>query len=534
MTFVELVRRRRDAIVACWMERARRSPSAQGLSQSELIDTLPLYLEELAGARASGNSAGSGTIVRHLGLRLCQGFSADEAAFEYALLARCLVSSWLDLGRPDEHDLDWVFARLEDAQAETRRQFTQHLLDDEQVEKRYLRLLDQVASESLAPTDAPLHSRVDELTDLIGQSLGADCGGLFLFDPPDRLRLAAACGQCVRLELDDSLPIGSVRFLHEISQLDEVTVAREGDGAGWLYEHGRHALFGRRLWSRQQLIGIVFLGLHDHPVGERAQRRLEVLGRRLALLLDNARLYEQARAALKDLEREREVRERFVSVLAHDLRSPLAAAKANAQLLLLSRDSPEGELRIAAKIIRSINRTDRMIEDLLDANRIRAGEKLPLRIDRCDLGAIAAEVVEEMRAVYGDRFELHTAPDVIGWWSARELKRSIWNLGSNAVKYGREETPIRITVAQVGDEACIAVHNAGIPLDEEQRRGIFEPFTRGRNVETTRGWGLGLTLVRGTAEAHGGRVDVLSDETGNTFRMVLPMDARTHEAAAAH
>ena len=134
-----------------------------------------------------------------------------------------------------------------------------------------------------------------------------------------------------------------------------------------------------------------------------------------------------------------------------------------------------------------------MLRDLLDANRIRAGERLPLRLDTCDLGQIADEVVEELRVVHGDRFVIGSADRVRGVWSRDELRRALWNLGSN---------------------------------------GIFEPFTRTSDSAQSgiERWGLGLTLVRGVVEAHGGHVSMTSSESeGTTFTIEIPLDARPYQ-----
>src|SRR5437773_10472150 len=93
--------------------------------------------------------------------------------------------------------------------------------------------------------------------------------------------------------------------------------------------------------------------------------------------LDNARLFAELESKVAELAREREVRERFVGLLAHDLRSPLGAAKFAAQALL--RDAEGGHRDLALRIDRTVDRVERMIRDLLDANRIDGGERLPLR-----------------------------------------------------------------------------------------------------------------------------------------------------------
>jgi signal transduction histidine kinase len=188
---------------------------------------------------------------------------------------------------------------------------------------------------------------------------------------------------------------------------------------------------------------------------------------------------------------------------------------------------------LATNIDRNIDRTDRMIHDLLDANRIRAGQRSPLLIHAWDLGVLAREVYEELVLTFGDRFGLQADHGVLGLWSADELRRALWNLAVNAVKYGAADKPITVTVNRTPEGAEVSVHNWGPPIPVGDRAHLFRPFSRTLAAEGGghKGWGLGLTLVHGCADAHGGRVTVEStQEAGTTFTISLPPDARPFQA----
>jgi signal transduction histidine kinase len=225
------------------------------------------------------------------------------------------------------------------------------------------------------------------------------------------------------------------------------------------------------------------------------------------------------------------MRERFVATLAHDLRGPLSAARLAAELI--AREPARGQ-DLAVRVERNIERVDRMIRDLLDANRIRAGEPLPLRLDSCDLCALAHQVAEEARAMYGDRFVVDCT-EARGIWSADELHRALWNLVSNAVKYGAAKQPITISVTTSADGARASVHNLGEPLPADELPSLFDAFYRSTKARggANLGWGLGLALVRGCAEAHGGHATVTSDQTGTTFSIELPLDATPYQRGTA-
>jgi signal transduction histidine kinase len=103
-----------------------------------------------------------------------------------------------------------------------------------------------------------------------------------------------------------------------------------------------------------------------------------------------------------------------------------------AQVLMQSPERLDERRELAISIDRNIERIDRMIRDLLDANRIRVGQRVTLRIEACDMGSIARAVSEELIAANGERFVLTSDDGVRGFWSADEIRRALWNLASNA------------------------------------------------------------------------------------------------------
>jgi signal transduction histidine kinase len=245
-------------------------------------------------------------------------------------------------------------------------------------------------------------------------------------------------------------------------------------------------------------------------------------------------LLEQLRVHVARLDAEGTVRERFVSLLAHDLRGPLSTATLAARVLAGRPEQLEQRRDLALRIERSLLRIDRMVQDLLDANRLRAGHRLPLQLQPCDLVELIADVVGDLAEREREQVRV-TAPDRLeGVWDPDQLRRAVWNLVTNALKYGDPGAPAHLLVEVSGRDVLISVQNSGpsIPADEQTR--IFEPFGRATGVEgRARGWGLGLTLVRGCAEAHGGTVAVAStEESGTTFTIRLPLDTRSVEVQA--
>lgn len=236
-------------------------------------------------------------------------------------------------------------------------------------------------------------------------------------------------------------------------------------------------------------------------------------------------------AHVSDLENERDLRERFVSLLSHDLRTPLSSARICAQLIQRQPDNTEFSLTLAARIVANINRMDQMITDLLDANRIRSGEKLPLQTEHFELSELAKRTADELATIHGDRFILKSSGSIEGHWDRQSLRRVFENLCNNAVKYGSAEGPITITLMQIPGETSIAVQNTGEVILPEDQKLIFQQYRRSQSAQGSDrvGWGMGLTLVRGVAEAHGGSVELTSDaDNGTIFTVRLPSDARNY------
>jgi signal transduction histidine kinase len=216
-----------------------------------------------------------------------------------------------------------------------------------------------------------------------------------------------------------------------------------------------------------------------------------------------------------------DVRQHFVDSISHDLMNPASAATAAAELILRRTRSPlcrKSAVRIAA----DMHRIGRMIESLLDVSRLRAGQSLPLKFEDFDLDLLIQEVIEDYTTAFHGRIKLYTNGRTEGHWSQEGLRRVTENLITNALKYGSPNSPIRITIEKLPECVRLIVHNDGNPIPLEKRAELFTPFRRLNPLEK-KGWGLGLVLVKGIVDAHGGTVSVeSSEETGTSFIVDLP------------
>lgn len=228
---------------------------------------------------------------------------------------------------------------------------------------------------------------------------------------------------------------------------------------------------------------------------------------------------------LEDLRIEQSMKERFIYTLSHDLRTPLTAAKMAAQLTQKkSNDSEFVHLQLS-RVIRNIDRTDNMIQDLLDASRLKAGQVIQPHLEKFNIYNFVTQVIEELKIIYGNRFVLKSLQEfeIISWPQA--ISRILENLCSNAVKYGTPDKEIEVSIRQLDDMFSLSVHNFGKPL--EQELDVFEDFTRSLAAEKSnkKGWGIGLTIVKGLSESVGGEVEIHRHKNGTTFRVILPKDS---------
>lgn len=244
-----------------------------------------------------------------------------------------------------------------------------------------------------------------------------------------------------------------------------------------------------------------------------------------------AELLERQRAegAASKLELALDLRQKFFALVSHDLRQPLTAIKASAELILRHPQRAELCAALSSRIVESVNRADRLIVDLLDANRLRAGLELVLNVARVDLHALVAELLFDLSIVHAGRCRYDEPEACVGFWDPKALRRAVENLVSNAVKYGDAEAPVTLKVERQEGTIQISVHNHGNPIAPLELENLFQwhERTAAAQMSGQTGWGLGLMLVKGIAEAHGGVVRVRSSaEEGTTFTIELPLDAR--------
>jgi PAS domain S-box-containing protein len=291
-----------------------------------------------------------------------------------------------------------------------------------------------------------------------------------------------------------------------------------------LRRHGMKSMMVVPLIARGRPIGVLTVGCcglqrAGGAPTERDVRMADELGRRVALALDNAHLYEIANEAI-------EARDQMLGIVAHDLRSPLGVILLHAE----RSGPPKGQIeRRSTKHVDSIRkaatRMDRLIQNLLDVKRVEAGH---LEVERRLLGPgeLVAEAMEASRSAAGEAgidLDLEIAgglPDLLG--DRDRLLQVLDNLIGNALKFTDPGGRILVSVSATDHEVMFQVADTGHGIAPDDIPRLFEPFWQAHKTDR-RGAGLGLPIVKGIVEAHGGRVSVESRlGAGTTFTFTIP------------
>ena len=254
----------------------------------------------------------------------------------------------------------------------------------------------------------------------------------------------------------------------------------------------------------------------------------------IARYIDDQLLLDRSRAELAESRFLAGLRERFIAILGHDLRSPLAALQSGVNILL--SDSPTDKGRSILSSMRDYAaRMTSLIEDMLDLARGRLGEGISVVLEEGrTVESTLDKIVSEVRAAHPMR-EINVDYDIhrrVPLDHAR-IGQMLSNLLSNAIAHGSATHPVGVRASDTSNAFRLSVTNGGNPIAKEMLGNLFLPFY---TMNKGKGLGLGLYIAQQIAHAHGGRLEVESDEDQTEFTFVLPVLApvtseRLHLAA---
>ncbi|HZT53530.1 MAG TPA: ATP-binding protein, partial [Gaiellaceae bacterium] len=252
-----------------------------------------------------------------------------------------------------------------------------------------------------------------------------------------------------------------------------------------------------------------------------------LLGRLVATAVQNIRAYEAERRRVEELAELSQLRADFVSLVSHELRSPMAAVIGAARTLqdrwrVLTASQRDSFLALIGD---ETARLAALVADVLDTSRIEAGT-FSYRFEDVDLQRLVEDAVEAAALA---QHEVHVVASVHGplpriRGDRARLRQVLANLIDNAVKYSPEGGEVRVSASASNGTVRIAVQDEGPGIPPSQQERIFEKFGRAEVPGGSKpGTGLGLFIARSIAEAHGGSLEVSSGpEPGSTFTLTLP------------
>ena len=249
------------------------------------------------------------------------------------------------------------------------------------------------------------------------------------------------------------------------------------------------------------------------------------VGAFVALYQHNERLKHSQRvladevAARKAAEQADRMKEEFIAVLGHDLRTPMNAIMLTAENLAVI-DAREPCREASKRISTSATRMSRMIESVVDFTRSRLGGGIPIKRELVDMAELCRAPLDEIRTIHpGATVDLHVEGNVEGHWDPDRVLQVVANLVGNAAKHGNGMTQISLRGTE--RTVILEVHNGGSPIPPDKMAHLFEPFyPGGRRRE---GLGLGLYIIDQIVRAHGGSIRAESSEaTGTIFTVYWP------------
>jgi PAS domain S-box-containing protein len=300
--------------------------------------------------------------------------------------------------------------------------------------------------------------------------------------------------------------------------------------------HVRRALAGEEFFTVDALSSGLMYETHWVPLRDAEGHLVGTLG----LAVDvtqreresrwRADLLSEAEQARAEAEQAVRLRDEFLSVASHELKTPLTSLGLQLHTLLKrarqgGRPEDAETAQRLEKAQRQAQKLARMMDELLDVSRLAEG-RLRLELSEVDLVQVVREVLERFQEEAlrtGTRLELRAGEPVVGRWDRTKLEQVVTNLVSNALKYGAG-APVELQVRSSGAMALLEVADHGIGIEPRDLERIFGKFERAVAVRKYGGFGLGLYIVRQLVEALGGVVDAESTPgKGSTFHLVLPL-----------
>lgn len=263
-----------------------------------------------------------------------------------------------------------------------------------------------------------------------------------------------------------------------------------------------------------------------HPLSTtHAVEMFELFAQVIGSQLDSIRQAKQDHRVLLDEQATSQLREQFIAVLGHDIRTPLSALMNSIEVLNLSSSASAGQItEICATMGRSATRIKSLVDNLMDFAKGRLGGGITLDRKSVALEPVLKQVAQELQIIDPSR-PLYTQIDLRKPIDCdpQRIAQLVSNLLSNAVFHGDATKPVELTASIVNNNLEIGITNSGDPIPKDKLATIFDPYVRGYVDNSLQGLGLGLNIASEISRAHDGQLLVVSDQESTKFTFLMPI-----------
>jgi len=285
------------------------------------------------------------------------------------------------------------------------------------------------------------------------------------------------------------------------------------------------------LTKENELVGLIILGrkLSQLEYSDEDERLITAVANRMATELENARLYDSEKNIRQQLEMQDIRKTEFLHSVAHELKTPLTAILSSSELLTGNLPiDPKLRKRLAINVQKSARSMNRRVVELLDLARIQIGQ-LDIKLKPLEIAEVISEVTEQLDIIFASKEQTLTLeiPSSLPKVNAdrEKLEQVLFNLLSNANKFSPTGSNVTLTVRKVGSKVIIEVEDSALPINENEKNKIFDPYYRSEDSmkrERSPGLGLGLSVSKRILELHQGEIWVETKAgKGNVFAFSL-------------
>ena len=441
----------------------------------------------------------------------------DESLLEAVTAIGNQIGQFVERKRAQQ-ELAELFARAQRARLE---------LETAMDRMRQVQTVTEVALSHLS-----LDKLLAELLDRVRDAMDVDTVTILILEEGDTLVAWATKG--LDLDLHIHVPVG-VGFAGRIAEQKAPLVIDDTETAEFytpfLREHGVKTLLGVPLLLEGRVLGVIHVGRRSPRLFTADDTRLlQLVAFRVALAIDNARLFEEERAARQEAEAANRAKDEFLTTLSHELRTPLTPVIGWVHMvrtgMLPSKEIDHG----LAVVEKNAHALKRLINDLLDMTAILSGkmrmEELPVHITH-----VINEAIETARP-FAESRDVHLESSYRDWHDeivtgdSTRLGQVFGNLLQNAIKFSTAGGRVNIICATEGDQVVASIADNGCGIGPEFLPRVFEKFVQadGSKTRAHGGLGLGLSLVKSFVEAHSGTIEAQSGGAGrgSCFTVRLP------------